>query len=113
MKSRIRPAFFLSVGLPMDLKEKLKKDVLETTWEPLAPHFAKGTVYLLDEDLDLVEVGEAMAKDDVAHIKRWLDDGLMAPPTPEEATLFAKNTDILFKMLIIEPYVLVQRRFQG
>lgn len=97
----------------MDLKEKLSKDVLDTNWEPLARHFARGTVYMLDEDLDLIEVGEAMATDNVAQIKRWLDDGLLCPPTPEEATLFAKNDDILFKMLIIEPYVLVQRRFQG
>lgn len=97
----------------MDLKEKLAKDILDTGWDPLAPHFARGNVYLLGEDLDLVEVGEAMATDNVGQIKRWLDDGLMSPPTPEEATLFAKNADILFKMLIIEPYVLIQRRFQG
>lgn len=97
----------------MDLKEKLEKEILETTWEPLAPHFARGSVYLLDQDLELVEVGEAMATDDVAQIKRWLDDGLLYPPTPEEATAFAKNSDYTFKMLIIEPYVLVQKRLQS
>lgn len=97
----------------MDLKEKLEKEILETTWEPLAPHFALGSVYLLDHDLDLAEVGRAMAEDDVAEIKRWLDDGLMYPPTPEEATAFAKNPDYQFKMLIIEPYVLIQKRLQA
>lgn len=97
----------------MDLKEKLEKEILETTWEPLAPHFARGSVYLLDQDLELVEVGQAMATDDVAQIKKWLDDGLMSPPTPEEATSFAKNPDYSFKMLIIEPYVLIQKRLQA
>lgn len=97
----------------MDLKEKLEKEILETNWDPLAPHFARGSVYLLDQDLDLAEVGVAMAQDDVATIKRWLDDGLMCPPTPEEATSFAKNSDYTFKMLIVEPYVLIQKRLQA
>lgn len=109
MEGRFLPAFFLL----MNLKEKLKKDILDTNWEPLAPQFAKGSVYLLDGDVDIIEVGVAMAEDNISAIKTWLDDGLMSPPTPEEATLFAKNEDILFKMLIIEPYVIIQRRFQG
>lgn len=97
----------------MDLKEKLEKDILDTNWKPLAEHFARGAVYLLDNDLDLIEVGVAMAQDDVSQIKTWLDDGLMCPPTPEEATHFAKDSDIYFNMLIIEPYVLIQRKLQG
>jgi len=97
----------------LDLKDKLQSEILDTQWEPVAPHFARGTVYLLDEDLDIVEVGQAMATDDISQIKQFLDNGLMAPPTPEEATLFAKESSILFKMLIIEPYVLIQRRIQG
>lgn len=97
----------------MDIKEKLQKEVLESNWEPLAPHFARGTVYLVDGDLDIVEVGAAMATDNVADIKQWLDNGLMATPTPEEATLFAKDNGIFFNMLIIEPYVLIQRKLHG
>lgn len=97
----------------MDLKEKLEKEILDTNWEPLAPHFARGTVYLLDEDLDIIQVGEAMAMDNVAALQQWLDNGLLSTPTPEEATLFTKDSNIFFKMLIIEPYVLVQRKFQG
>jgi hypothetical protein len=97
----------------MNLKEKLEKEILETNWEPLAPHFARGSVYLLDQDLELTEVGQAMAEDNVAQIKSWLDDGLMCPPTPEEARAFAKNADYTFKMLIIEPYVLIQKRLQA
>ena len=92
----------------MNLKEKLKSEILETTWEPLVTHFAKGSTYILDKDLILEEVGLAMAEDDVALIKKWLDHGLLYPPTNEEATLFAKDNGILFNMLIIEPYVLFQ-----
>jgi hypothetical protein len=92
----------------MNLKEKLKSEILETTWEPLVTHFAKGNTYILDKDLVLEEVGRAMAEDDVSQVKQWLDHGLLYPPTNEEATLFAEKSDMLFDMLIIEPYVLFQ-----
>lgn len=94
----------------MDLKEKLNKEVLETNWPPLVDHFARGAVYLVDRELDLVEVGLTMADDDVSRIKSYLDDGLMYPPTPEEATSFSEDESLFFNMLIIEPYVLIQRK---
>ena len=94
----------------MDLKEKLEADILETNWTPLAEHFAKGAVYILDRDLDLVEVGESMANDNISTVKEWLDNGLMYPPTPEEALKFSETDEVLFNMLIIEPYVLIQRK---
>ena len=97
----------------MSLREKLEADILETNWNPLAEHFAKGAVYILDKDLDLVEVGESMANDNLSNVKDWLDNGLLYPPTPEEALQFSKTDDILFNMLIIEPYVLIQRKIQA
>ncbi len=97
----------------MSLREKLEADLLETSWAPLAEHFAKGAVYLLDKDLELVEVGESMASDNLSEVKQWLDNGLLYPPTPEEALQFNKTDEVLFNMLIIEPYVLIQRKIQA
>lgn len=94
----------------MDLKEKLQSEILETSWSPLAEHFARGSVYLLEPELDIVEVGEAMALDNVSQIKKWLDDGFLYTPTPQQATQFAEDKDQLFDMLIIEPYVLIQKK---
>ncbi|MBC98582.1 MAG: hypothetical protein CME63_12600 [Halobacteriovoraceae bacterium] len=94
----------------MELKEKLSSEVLETNWKPLAEHFARGVVYYLEPELDLVEVGESMATDSVSQIKRWLDDGLIYTPTPQQATQFHEDQDIKFDMLIIEPYVLIQQK---
>ncbi len=94
----------------MDLKEKLTSEILETNWKPLAEHFARGVVYYLEPELDLVEVAEAMATDNVSTIKKWLDDGLIYTPTPEQATQFHDDKDQVFNMLIIEPYVLIQKK---
>lgn len=95
----------------MSLREKLEAEILETNWSPVAPHFARGNVYLLDDDLDILDVAVAMAEDQVSTVKIWLDDGLLSPPTPEEATIFhKKDGEIIFNMLIIEPYVLIQKK---
>lgn len=94
----------------MELKEKLSSEVLETTWKPLAEHYARGVVYYLEPELDIVDVGEAMATDEVGVIKKWLDDGLLYTPTTDQATQFADDLDQKFAMLIIEPYVLIQKK---
>lgn len=94
----------------MSLKDKLANEILETNWEPLAPHFAKGSTYLVDEDLFLQDVGLAMAEDNVTQVKEWLDHGLLYPPTEVQAKSFSENSEILFDMLIIEPYVLIQQK---
>lgn len=94
----------------MELREKLAKEVLETDWKPLAEHFARGAVYYLETELDIIDVGEAMANDEVSSIKQWLDNGLMYTPTPDQATQFAQDGDTKFSMLIIEPYVLIQKK---
>jgi len=94
----------------MDLREKLSKEILDTDWKPLAEHFARGAVYYLEAELDIIDVGEAMANDEVSSIKQWLDNGLMYPPTSDQATQFAQDTDNKFSMLIVEPYILVQKK---
>lgn len=94
----------------MELKDKLTSEVLETNWSPLAEHFARGAVYYLEPELDIVEAAQAMATDNVSTIKKWLDSGLMYTPTPDQATQFAENPEQKFAMLIIEPYVLIQKK---
>lgn len=94
----------------ISLKEKLQNEILDTTWDPVVPHFARGTVYYIDKDIILEDVGVAMATDDVTVMKKWIDHGLLYPPTAEQATMFAENKDMLFAMLIIEPYVLIQEK---
>ncbi len=57
-----------SKGMSEELKEKLSKDVDEASWELLADHHKRGAVFLV-KDLDIVDVGAAMANDDSANVK--------------------------------------------
>ena len=67
-----------------NLKEKLQQDIMSSSWEPLKPHLERGAVFVVDFDLDLAEVGVALAEDNVAQVKAWMDKELLSPPTNQE-----------------------------
>ena len=48
-----------------DLREKLQQNLDEAEWEWLIPHVQKDAVILVAENLDLLDVGEAIASDNI------------------------------------------------
>lgn len=91
-----------------ELKEKLKADVDDASWELLADHHKRGAVFLV-KDADIVEVGVAMATDDSAKVKIWLDNGNFLKVDDEMAKDYAKDAKAKnFEFLIVQPYVLIK-----
>lgn len=90
-----------------DLIEKLTNDVDEAKWELIKDHHERGAAFLVDDSLDLVAVGVAMAKDQVEYIRNWLEEGKILQPTEELISAW-KEVDVYFRYLIIQPYVLFQ-----
>lgn len=90
------------------LKEKLKDDLDEASWEMLKDHHERGAVFLIDNSLELIDVGAAIAVDEVSTVKIWLDNKqfkkLEEIPTDVDQTV----RDIDF--LIVQPYVLIKLR---
>ena len=60
------------------------------------------------EKLDLVEAATAVARDDSEIIKEWISTGLLNKPSAEQVTAWEKQMDKPFRMLIVQPYILVQ-----
>lgn len=77
-------------------------------WEWLKPHVQRDAVVVVDRRLDLVEVGVAIASDDVQSVQRWIGEQLIIKPTPEQLAYWGGNSDKRFSSLIVQPYVLVQ-----
>ncbi|EQC45476.1 DUF2288 domain-containing protein [Bacteriovorax sp. Seq25_V] len=90
-----------------ELIEKLTNDIDEAKWELIKDHHARGAAFLVDDSLDLVAVGVAMAKDQVEYIRGWLGEGKILQPT-EELIEAWNEADVFFRYLIIQPYVLIQ-----
>ncbi|MEO0827837.1 MAG: DUF2288 domain-containing protein, partial [Cyanobacteria bacterium J06642_9] len=71
-------------------------------------HTKRDAVVVVNPALDLVDVGVAIATDDVIHVQRWIGEALIAKPSPEQLSNWNEQTDKRLNTLIVQPYVLVQ-----
>ena len=76
-------------------------------WEVLKPHAGRDAVVVVNERLDLVTVGEAIAADNTQAVSRWINEQLIVKPTAEQLVEWS-DENRQFKSLIVQPYVLVQ-----
>jgi hypothetical protein len=90
-----------------DLRLELAAMVGPAEWRWLSPHAERGALFWVDAGLDLVEVGVAIARDDVATVNRWLAEALVVKPSPLQIETWGQQTRC-FQSLIVQPFVLVQ-----
>lgn len=88
------------------LKVKLKDEIEKASWDMLKIHHERGAVFVVDSNLELVDVGASIALDEVNSIKIWLDNEQFKKldEIPEDVDMFVRD----IKFLIIQPYVLIQ-----
>lgn len=76
-------------------------------WEELARHFARGVVICLASDVDLVDAGQALLRDDAKLVGDWQQQGKLCRASDEDGRRWhAESTE--FWALVIAPWVLVQ-----
>ena len=95
------------------LRAQLAEQIYRVDWKPLAPHAKRGGLVLVDPQLDLLEVGMAIARDDGARVQQWMAAQRLRGPTASEAEVWSKETGEGFTVLIVQPYVLAQRDDPG
>ncbi|MBW4539891.1 MAG: DUF2288 domain-containing protein [Myxacorys chilensis ATA2-1-KO14] len=96
-----------------DLRDELKETVDEAEWDWLMPHEERGAVIVVAEGLDLVEVGVAIANDNVTSVQHWIGQCLIYKPSDEQKAVWNQNQEKRFNALIVQPYVLVQEKTQS
>ncbi|MDZ8028994.1 MAG: DUF2288 domain-containing protein [Nostoc sp. SerVER01] len=91
-----------------DLRAELTENVDQAEWQWLIPHVQRDAVILVALELNLVDVGVAIANDNTPSVQQWIDEQLIAKPSTAQVGEW--NTDVTkrFNTLIIQPYVLVQ-----
>ena len=91
------------------LKEKLTSEIDTCSWSLLDAHYLKGTVFIIDNELDLVDVGTALANDNVERVKAWREGESLRSPGENEVTQWREDPQTKhFKFLIIQPFVIIQ-----
>jgi len=90
-----------------ELLSHLNLETGRLTWAEAQRHFARGVVLKVAPELDLVEVAAAMAADDKAAFVRWLEAGLVARASTEDALRW-HEAQAEFWAVVVAPWVLVQ-----
>ena len=93
-----------------DLKKKLREEIEVCSWSLLDQHYQRGAVFHISQELDLVEVAVAVALDNVDTVKTWKEAGDFQTPDDYDVNKWQENPDDkVFKFLIVQPFVLIQK----
>ncbi len=85
----------------------LNLETNKVAWEELQRFFASGVALFVNDTLDLIDVAIHMAKDKQEQVVQWMENGLVAPVTDEQAKAW-EEADAEVWSVVVRPYVLVQ-----
>ncbi|MBD2201498.1 DUF2288 domain-containing protein [Calothrix sp. FACHB-1219] len=91
-----------------DLRADLTENLDEAEWEWLIPHVKRDAVILVAQGLELLDVGVAIASDNIPQVQIWIDEQLITKPSTEQLGEWNSNPQKRFQTLIVQPYVIVQ-----
>jgi hypothetical protein len=92
-------------------------------WEWLSDLAKQGKVLFLASNLEIVEVGLALAEDDISKVRDWLADGWLYRPTETQILAWDRQVEqdservkdlaslpsaLIFNSLIVQPFVLAK-----
>lgn len=90
------------------LREQLTENLDEAEWDWLTPHVEREVVIIVESQLDLLTVGEAIALDQATSVQHWISEQLIHKPSPEQVYEWNDQPKKRFQALIVQPFVLVQ-----
>lgn len=90
-----------------DLKAQLSEDLADVEWSSLIPHVQRDALIVVNSDLDLIEVGAAIANDNVSLVERWISECLIHKPSSDELSDWNAQPSKMFHTLIVQPFVIV------
>lgn len=93
---------------PMDLRQQLTTSQDEAAWEWLEPHAKRDAIIWVSDEIDLVDVGMAIATDDAKKVQHWIAEQVISKPNADQLSQWNSDNTIRFKSLIVAPFVLIK-----
>jgi len=88
--------------------ERPTDQVENVEWHWLRPHLERGALILVAPGIDLTEAAACVAADDTARVGAWIATGELTKPTIEQIDAWNADPTRIFRMRIVQPYVLAQ-----
>ncbi len=89
-------------------RAKMNLETARIAWRELQRFFASGAAIFVGDELDLVEVAFQVSEDNKAQVAAWMEAGLVARVTDEQALAWYE-ADADMWAVVVSPYVFVQR----
>lgn len=90
-----------------DVKKQLAEELADIEWSSLMPHAQRDAIIVVNRSLSLVDVGVALANDDVVSVQRWIAENLIHKPSATELSAWNLEPEQKFSALIVQPFVLI------
>lgn len=91
------------------VRAELAEMLDEAEWNWLKPHAQRDVLLVVAPELDLLDVGVAIACDNVPEVQNWIQQNLLTKPTATQLSDWNNDQEKRFSALIVRPYVLVQQ----
>lgn len=91
-----------------DLKTQLQEQLAEMQWSDLIPHAQRDALIVVNENLDLVEVGVAIANDNTQLVQNWISEQLIQKPSSQELSNWNNHPNKKFQTIIVQPFVVIR-----
>ena len=90
-----------------DLRRQLNSETAKIAWTDLQSHFARGVVFAVATNMDLVEVAAYLAEDQQEQAQTWQAAGQLATVSDEQAQQWFDEQQVLWAV-VVKPWILVQ-----
>jgi len=89
------------------LKTRLNTETAKIGWTEIQRFFAKGQVFIVAPELDLIDTAARMIHDEKGSVKEWLEQNLIVQATTEDAKRW-HDSDLDLWAVVVAPWILVQ-----
>ena len=90
-----------------DIKTQLQEQIAEIDWKDLMPHAQRDAIVIVNNPLDLIDVGCAIAEDKTHLVQNWISEQLVQKPTAEQLSEWNETPNKKFRTIIVQPFVLI------
>lgn len=88
--------------------QSFKRDLAEVCWRELKIHLQRDAIITVSVDLDIIDVAVAVADDNKGVVGEWISDHKLGKPTEDQLKSWEKTPEKSFRMLIVQPFILIQ-----
>lgn len=89
------------------MRERIAETKGRVFWTDLEAHVKRDAVIVAHGELDLVDVGAALAANDTKAVEAWIASGKLKKPSAEDISRWSVAPNLTFISVVVQPFVLI------